>query len=102
MQEVLEEIGRGRIVCIITDPSFIINDLVESVSKNFQDIRIILCEELEYTRPSGLFFGDITNPPVPISGMNILFVADQNNCLNYDQVIIVSSDGELELVDSKK
>ncbi|PKL59844.1 MAG: hypothetical protein CVV33_05760 [Methanomicrobiales archaeon HGW-Methanomicrobiales-4] len=68
----VDEVNRGRSICLITDPGFHINTLAEHLQLN-PDIAIIACQDIGYPFEE-IIRGTARTPPKPISGMYILFI----------------------------
>ncbi|MFH0966648.1 MAG: cobalt-precorrin-7 (C(5))-methyltransferase [Methanobacteriota archaeon] len=68
----VEEVSRGRKICLITDPGFQIDTLAKQLLQN-PDISIIACQDIGYDYED-IIRGTPANPPKPTSGMYILFI----------------------------
>lgn len=68
----VQEIERGKKVCLITDPSFEISEITTKLATD-PTTRIILCQDIGYPNEQ-IIRGTIRNPPLPTSGMYILFL----------------------------
>lgn len=68
----LEEVGKGRSICLITDPGFDIRHTAQYL-KNYPDYRMIICQDIGYINEK-IVEGTIGNPPTPTSGLYILFL----------------------------
>ncbi|HWQ65876.1 MAG TPA: cobalt-precorrin-7 (C(5))-methyltransferase [Methanospirillum sp.] len=72
MRRAVEEISKGRAVCIITDPGFSLPDLANEFPKDSR-ARIVICQNLGYPDEC-IIEGTVQIPPEPSSGMYIIFI----------------------------
>lgn len=68
----VEDVNRGRNICLITDPGFCIDTLAERLITH-SGISIIACQEIGYPSEE-IIRGTAIDPPKPTSGMYILFI----------------------------
>jgi len=75
IQEALEEIRRGKIVFLLSDPKFDVHELYRRLGALSlpPQIRIAVCENLGYP-DERIATGDISTPPVPIGNLYVLVV----------------------------
>lgn len=64
--EVVTEVGRGKIVYIVTDPKFSMPALGSALAGSGKEIFIALCEDLGYPGEK-ILIGTVSEPPVPAS-----------------------------------
>jgi cobalt-precorrin-7 (C5)-methyltransferase len=72
-KEVAEEVGRGRIVFLLADPSFDVVKFASELSGHGLACKIIVCENLGYQNES-IGFGDNLRPPTISSELFSLIV----------------------------
>lgn len=72
IDEVVDEVGRGRIVFLIADPVFSIPDLAEALNTASLTCRLVACADLGYPEEE-ICSGDTSNPPTLRSGLYVLF-----------------------------
>jgi cobalt-precorrin-7 (C5)-methyltransferase len=75
-KEVGEEVGRGRIVFLLADPSFEINKFAAELSDHGLAYKIIVCENLGYENES-IGFGNNLKPPTITSELFSLIVTKE-------------------------
>ena len=75
IEEIRFDILRGKIVFVIADPEFSIEELAGRFLIESPDCSIAVCERLGY--PDEIISkGDVKNPPSPRTGLFVLFVGD--------------------------
>lgn len=62
MEETVEEVRRGKIVFLLADPKFSVEELYSRLSSIPPPLRIAVCENLAY-KDERIAVGDITSPP---------------------------------------
>ena len=76
MQETLEEVQRGKIVYLLADPKFDVNELYRRlVVLDCRPLRIAVCENLGYPEER-ITSGEITSPPVPSADLYSLVIGN--------------------------
>ena len=75
IRESLDELGRKKIVFMLTDPKFDVSVLYRQLADFSGPIRIAVCENLGYP-DERISTGPISSPPHPVSGLYILFIGD--------------------------
>lgn len=74
IQEALEMISLGRIVCLITDPEFPLDILAQRLKGLSHLVEILLCADLGYESEE-IIIGYSDSPPKAPGGMYILFLS---------------------------
>ncbi len=72
MRTASDEVGRGRSLCLITDPSFAIDSLVKKLHSH-PEYRMVICQDIGYPEEK-IIEGTVDTPPKATSGMYILFL----------------------------
>ena len=76
MQETLEEVQRGKIVYLLADPKFDVNELYRRLAVlNSRPIRIAVCENLGYPEER-ITSGDIASLPIPSADLYSLVIGN--------------------------
>ena len=76
MSETVEEVQRGKIVYLLTDPKFDVGELYRRLlTLDCNPIRIAVCENLGYF-DERIEVGDIASPPVPKADLYSLVVGN--------------------------
>jgi cobalt-precorrin-7 (C5)-methyltransferase len=75
IRDTLEEIRRGKIVFLLADPKFNIDDLYSRLSTLPQPLQIALCENLAYP-DERVVVGDLQTPPVPEKSLYSLVIGN--------------------------
>ena len=73
MNDTVQEITRGKVVFLVADPDFDIEEMGERLRRLGEEIQIVLCEKLGYP-DERITSGTPANPPSPKSGMFCLVV----------------------------
>ena len=66
-----DEVGRGRVVFLIADPTFAVPALADALSPLGNDIRIAICENLGYPGERSAC-GTVAAPPEPSSPLFVV------------------------------
>jgi cobalt-precorrin-7 (C5)-methyltransferase len=75
VRETREELSRGKVVFLIPDPQFDVSGLAGALAPSFNDVQIVLCEDLGYPSERVLT-GSPAFPPVPGSSLFSLIIGD--------------------------
>ena len=76
MSETLEEVQRGKIVYLLTDPKFEVGELYRRLSAlDYRPLRIAVCENLGYP-DEHIGVGEIASPPVPKADLYSLVIGN--------------------------
>lgn len=75
MQDTLDEINRGKIVFLLADPKFDVQELYRRLKTVSGPLQVALCENLAYP-DEHIAVGNIASPPVPNSGLYSLVIGN--------------------------
>ena len=75
VQDTLEEVKRGKIVFLLADPKFDVNELYMQLARLSLPVRIALCENLGYPEEN-LLIRDIGSPPRPTEALYSLVIGN--------------------------
>ncbi len=75
MRDTLDEIRRGKIVFLLADPKFDVDELYRRLAALMPPLQIALCENLAYPKER-IVVGSIENPPLPGASLYSLVIGD--------------------------
>ncbi len=75
IRDTLGELGRKKIVFMLTDPKFDVSVLNEKLGAAAGPVRIAICENLGYPEER-IVTGPLSSPPRPESGLYVLVLGD--------------------------
>ena len=75
MRDTLDEVRRGKIVFLLADPKFDVDELYRRLSALIPPLQIALCENLAY-KEERIVVGNIEDPPQPDSPLYSLVIGN--------------------------
>jgi cobalt-precorrin-7 (C5)-methyltransferase len=75
MQDTIEEIKRGKIVFLLADPKFSVQELYTRLTLLSLPLKVALCENLGYPEEN-IQIRDIRSPPLPAESMYSLVIGN--------------------------
>ena len=75
IQDTVEEVKRGKIVFLLADPKFNVQQLYTELSSLMEPLKIALCENLGYPEEH-ILISDIHAPPQPAEALYSLVIGN--------------------------
>jgi cobalt-precorrin-7 (C5)-methyltransferase len=75
MQDTVTEVKTGKIVFLLADPKFDVQDLYARLAALPIPLKIALCENLGYPHER-ILIGDIQSPPIPVEALYSLVIGN--------------------------
>lgn len=75
MQDTIEEIKRGKIVFLLADPKFSVQELYTRLTLLSPPLKVALCENLGYPEER-IVVQDIQSPPLPVESLYSLVIGN--------------------------
>jgi cobalt-precorrin-7 (C5)-methyltransferase len=75
IEDTVEEIKRGKIVFLLADPKFSVQDLYSRLTLLSQPLKVALCENLGYPEEH-IIIKDIQSPPLPSEALYSLVIGN--------------------------
>jgi len=75
MRDTVEEVKRGKIVFLLADPKFNVQELYTELSALPEPLKIALCENLGYPEEH-ILIGDIHSPPQPTEALYSIVIGN--------------------------